>query len=82
MRNETLVRAGALELFGELGTELTHGTIAERAGVGRATVYRTFPTRDELLTAMCADRVELVSALLARALAHDNPWGAQVQLTR
>jgi AcrR family transcriptional regulator len=81
VRNETLVRGAAVELFGELGMEITHGAIAERAGVGRATVYRTFPSRGELLTAMCQDRVDWIRALLERALAHDDPWQAQVELT-
>jgi AcrR family transcriptional regulator len=80
VRNEALVRSAASEVFGELGVELTHSAVAARAGVGRATVYRTFPTRASLIAAMCDDRVAWVRVQLEHALALDDAWLAQVEL--
>ncbi|MBV9356222.1 MAG: helix-turn-helix transcriptional regulator, partial [Chloroflexi bacterium] len=41
--------------------------IARRAGVGIATLYRRFPTRDELLSAVFEDRLVRLAALAAEA---------------
>jgi AcrR family transcriptional regulator len=41
-----------LELFGELGFEaLTIEGVAERAGVGKTTIYRRWPSKEELVSA-------------------------------
>jgi AcrR family transcriptional regulator len=42
----------ALALFGELGSEaMTVEAVAARAGVGKATIYRRWPTKDDLVIA-------------------------------
>jgi len=42
----------ALALFGELGSEATTvEAVASRAGVGKATIYRRWPTKDDLVIA-------------------------------
>jgi AcrR family transcriptional regulator len=42
----------ALDLFGEVGFEgLTIEGIAERAGVGKTTIYRRWPSKEELVSA-------------------------------
>jgi TetR/AcrR family transcriptional regulator, cholesterol catabolism regulator len=50
------VLAAVLELVGE-GTldELSVPAVAQRSGVSVATIYRYFPTRDDLLTAAAAE---------------------------
>lgn len=49
-RDAVLDAAGAV--FGELGIEAPLEAIAERAGVGRATLYRNFPDRTSLIVAV------------------------------
>jgi AcrR family transcriptional regulator len=80
VHNETAVRRAANELFAELGMAMTSAAIAERAGVGRATVYRTFPTRDALIGAVYEDRVEWLRVRLEEALGRDDAWRAHVEL--
>lgn len=49
-RTRELVAAAALELLREDGPEaVTHQRVAERAGIGRATVYRHWPDRQSLM---------------------------------
>lgn len=48
--------------------------IARRAGVGRATLYRNFPGRRELLEALFADEVQAV--ITAAVPSEDNPGAA------
>jgi AcrR family transcriptional regulator len=49
-RTKEAVAAAALELLREDGPEaVTHQRVAERAGIGRATVYRHWPDRQSLM---------------------------------
>jgi AcrR family transcriptional regulator len=50
-RNYEHIVATAREVFAEVGPEAPLDVIARRAGVGSATLYRHFPTREELLHA-------------------------------
>jgi AcrR family transcriptional regulator len=54
MRNACKVIDAAFEVFAERGIDATVPEIAERAGVGKATVYRSFPTKAHLLEAVRA----------------------------
>ncbi|MEV4003546.1 helix-turn-helix domain-containing protein [Actinomadura sp. NPDC049753] len=56
-RNARLLAEAARELFDERGPGAPLDEIAKRAGVGNATLYRHFPTRDDLLAAVYADEV-------------------------
>ncbi|MFD0820513.1 TetR/AcrR family transcriptional regulator, partial [Micromonospora zhanjiangensis] len=56
-RNTTALLAAARELVEEAGSEITLDQVARRAGVGNATLYRHFPTREDLLAAVYADEV-------------------------
>jgi AcrR family transcriptional regulator len=49
-RRERLIRAAA-ELFASDGLDVPLEKIADRAGVGRGTLYRNFPDREALLAA-------------------------------
>ena len=57
-RNSARLVAAAAKVFSEKGTNASLDEIARRAGLGSATLYRHFPTRDSLLTAVFWDRVE------------------------
>lgn len=57
-RNRELLLAAAREAFTERGAEASLEDIARRAGVGVGTLYRHFPTRQELLQAVYVEEVE------------------------
>jgi AcrR family transcriptional regulator len=50
--NRDALLDAAAALFAERGIDVSYEEIAERAGVGRATLYRHFPTRDLLLAGL------------------------------
>jgi AcrR family transcriptional regulator len=61
-RTRAFVAAAALDLVREGGPEaVTHQRVAERAGVGRATVYRHWPNRRSLIL----DALEAMSLSIA-----------------
>jgi hypothetical protein len=53
-RNYESLLAAATEVFGEHGVHAPLDEIARRARVGNATMYRHFPTRQELILAVYA----------------------------
>jgi AcrR family transcriptional regulator len=69
-RNYEALLAAAGEMFAADGPEASLDKIARRAGVGNATLYRHFPTRGDLLVAVCVGEVE---ALCTRA-DELGPW--------
>ena len=70
-RNLGRVLEAASEAFAELGPDVTVDEIARRAGVGHGTVFRRFPTKDALLAAVLALRLEELAESV-EAL-RDNP---------
>jgi AcrR family transcriptional regulator len=52
VRNHERVVAAAVAAFREHGSEVSVPQVAARAGVGKATVYRSFPTKEDLLEAV------------------------------
>lgn len=50
-RNRDRILAAAEEVFREKGAGVSLDDVAKRAGVGIGTLYRRFPTREELLAA-------------------------------
>ncbi|MGK2909500.1 MAG: TetR/AcrR family transcriptional regulator [Sphingobium sp.] len=58
LRNRDLLLAAAKAAFAELGADVPPGDVARRAGVGIGTLYRHFPTRDELVAAVYERDVE------------------------
>jgi AcrR family transcriptional regulator len=55
-RNLASILAAAAEVFAEQGGEASVAAVAERAGVGTATIFRRFPTKDDLLAAVVEQR--------------------------
>nr|WP_277351500.1 TetR/AcrR family transcriptional regulator [Microbispora sp. CL1-1] len=67
--------AAAREAFAERGTDASLEDIARRAGVGIGTLYRNFPTRQDLFDSVYLDEIdELCDA--ARQAADLPPWEA------
>lgn len=77
-RNRDRVAVAAREAFAEQGPDVPIIEIARRAGVGTATLYRHFPTRDSLLELVFEDRISACSVLVAELLdrAETDPWQA------
>jgi AcrR family transcriptional regulator len=56
-RNRRLLIDAAAEAFAQHGLDVSVGEIARRAGVGRGTLFRRFPTKEHLIAAIFVDRV-------------------------
>lgn len=69
---EALLDAAAAA-FVETGVQAPVRDIAKRAGVGVGTVYRHFPTRADLVTAVYRHQVEECVALAEKLIADDVP---------
>lgn len=65
-RNHERVLAAAVEVFTEHGLDATIPQVAERAGVGKATVYRSYPTKADLVMALARVHVEWLEDVVAR----------------
>jgi AcrR family transcriptional regulator len=64
----------AREVFAERGLDASTNEIARRAGVGVATLFRRFPTRDDLVAAAFADKMSAYADAIDDALANPDPW--------
>ncbi|MEU9419996.1 TetR/AcrR family transcriptional regulator [Streptomyces sp. NPDC048272] len=58
LRNQEAVLGAAAEVFVTSGVDAPIRQIAARAGVGMATIYRHFPTRADLVTAVYRHQIE------------------------
>jgi len=74
-RNYEKLLTAAADAFTENGTAASLEDIARRADVGIGTLYRHFPTRQDLLEAVYIDEVEEMSAK-ANDLGDLEPWDA------
>jgi AcrR family transcriptional regulator len=74
-RNFDALLTAAREAFGEHGTDASLEEIARRAGVGIGTLYRNFPTRQDLFHAVYFGEVEELCAAADEAAALP-PWQA------
>jgi AcrR family transcriptional regulator len=78
-RNREKVLAAARAVFAESGVDAQMDDVARRADVGVGTVYRHFPTKDALITALTDELFDVIAAH-ARELAElDDPWEAFLQ---
>ncbi|WP_109639335.1 TetR family transcriptional regulator [Lentzea roselyniae] len=72
--NRARVLAVARELFAERGLEVPMAAIARHAGVGVATLYRRFPTKEALVMEAFTEQFALCQATIEEALADPDPW--------
>ncbi|HWC86235.1 MAG TPA: TetR family transcriptional regulator [Solirubrobacteraceae bacterium] len=72
-RNRRLLLDAAAAAFGEHGLDVGVGEIARRAGVGRGTVFRRFPTKEHLIAAVVVDRMHQASARGRELLSDPDP---------
>ena len=78
-RNRTRVLDAARVAFAEAGLDVGVEEIARRAGVGKGTLYRRFPTKEALVRAIFADILEEVEQLAEHAAAEPDPHAAFAQ---
>jgi AcrR family transcriptional regulator len=64
--NRQALMTAARTLFAEHGLDVSHDDVSRAAGVGRATLYRHFPTREHLLAAILDDVVAQIEDAATR----------------
>ncbi len=75
-RNQRQLIVVARDAFATDGLDLPIREIARRAGLGVATVYRHFPSRSDLISAVLDEQVAACSADMRAAVADPDPWHA------
>lgn len=78
-RNRRKVLDAAYAAFRRSGVATSLDDIARSAGVGPGTLYRHFPTRDQLVLAVIEDGLREIAALGAKLSDHADPVAALEQ---
>jgi AcrR family transcriptional regulator len=73
-RNREAVIAAAKRLFADQGLDAQMPEVAKAAKVGVGTVYRHFPTKDDLIAALVAERFERLAQKARESLDTEDPW--------
>lgn len=73
-RNRDRIMAAARHLYATEGLGVSMASVAREAGVGKATLSRRFATRDELIQAVFADRMDAYANAVTKALSDPDPW--------
>jgi AcrR family transcriptional regulator len=72
--NRDRIVAAARAVFASEGIGAPVEEIARSAGVGMGTLYRRFPTKDDLVDAVFEDTLAAIEAAARDALAAADPW--------
>lgn len=75
-RNREKILTAAAEVFTERGLDAPLEEIARRAQVSIGTLYNRFPSREDLVDAVFADRLTAYVEAGKLALEDDDPWRA------
>jgi AcrR family transcriptional regulator len=81
-RNREAVIAAAKRLFADQGLDAQMPDVAKAAKVGVGTVYRHFPTKDELIAALATERFERLAEKARESIDSDDPWEALCDFIR
>ncbi|MFD5517350.1 TetR/AcrR family transcriptional regulator [Streptomyces sp. NPDC127066] len=73
-RNRERILAAARRLYAAEGLGVSMAAVAREADVGKATLSRRFATREDLITAVFADRMDAYAVAVTEALADPDPW--------
>ncbi|MFE3248130.1 TetR/AcrR family transcriptional regulator [Streptomyces sp. NPDC059209] len=73
-KNRERILRAAREAYAADGLDAPMTAIARRAGVGPATLYRHFPSRVELITAVFAEQFAQCLAAFDEAFEDPDPW--------
>jgi AcrR family transcriptional regulator len=80
IRNRKRVVAAAAAVFAERGVEATVPEVAERAGVGKATVYRSFPSKEHLVAAVALQRLDEFERSARDRLDDPDAWQSLLEV--
>ena len=72
-RNRERIVAAAIEVFAESGLDASTAEIAQRAGVGEATLFRRFPSKQDLIQAIVETQMESVIKIATDCLQDPDP---------
>jgi len=75
LRNRRHLVAAARKVFGRDGLDSGVEAVAKQAGVGTGTLYRHFPSKDDLIAALLEDLSDEVLASARAALEHRDGSG-------
>ena len=75
-RNRRRILDAARTVFAEHGLGVGVDAVAREAGVGVGTIYRRFPTKQDLLKAVIEDGVARLADAVEEAAAEPDPWTA------
>jgi len=81
-RNLERILEAAQHLFADRGTQVSMEEVAQRAGVGVGTLYRRFPTKEALLTALVRERFRDFTAVATAVAAEEVAEHALATLVR
>ncbi len=81
-RNRRKVLDAARASFAEDGLDVHVEKVARKAGVGVGTVYRHFPTKEDLLQALADDRFAGLAEAASAACRDPDPWNGFCEFMR
>jgi AcrR family transcriptional regulator len=73
-RNREAIIAAAKRLFADQGLDAQMPDVAKAAKVGVGTVYRHFPTKEDLIAALAGDRFERLAEKAREGIEAEDPW--------
>ena len=73
-RNREAVIVAAKKLFADQGLDAQMPDVAKAAKVGVGTVYRHFPTKEDLISALAAERFERLAEKAQEGIDDEDPW--------
>lgn len=73
-RNRDRILAAARHAYADEGVHVSMASVARQAGVGIATLFRRFATREELIEAAFADTMNAYVEAVETALSDPAPW--------
>jgi AcrR family transcriptional regulator len=74
LRNDRALLDAAREVFATGGPDEPVSAVAERAGVGVASLYRRYGSKTELLQSLCTQAMLETLQIAREALAHEDAW--------
>jgi AcrR family transcriptional regulator len=81
-RNREAVIVAAKKLFADEGLDAQMPDVARNAKVGVGTVYRHFPTKDDLIAALVAERFERLAQKARDGLEVEDAWAGIADFIR
>lgn len=77
-RNDARILAAAREVFAELGADAPVSVIAARAGVGMGSLYRRYPSKDDLMRKLTVADMEETRRAAESALTAADAWAGLI----